>query len=125
MQEKLKSVLILEDEWVFSTILKHMVKNMVDEPFIAQAEDVTVAQSLLELKRFDLLLLNISLTHFYCTPEFIFSIKKRFPTMKIIVFSEVDLPDQRAYLNSGVHCFVKKIGDVHTNLNEAIFSVFK
>jgi response regulator of citrate/malate metabolism len=125
LQEKLKSVLILEDEWVFSTILKHIVRNMVDGPFIAQAEDVTVAQSLLELKRFDLLLLNISLTNFYCTPEFIFSIKKRFPTMKIIVFSEVDLPDQRTYLNSGVHCFVKKIGDINTNLNEAIFSIFK
>lgn len=125
LKYQLKSVLILESELVFSTILKHIVKNLIDNSFIAQAENVAHAMTLLNVNKFDLLILDISLNNFYCTPEFIFSLKKDFATMKIIVVSTTILPDLKVYLNSGVDYFVKKTGNIKPDLSEAISFVFK
>ncbi|KQC02305.1 response regulator [Pedobacter sp. Hv1] len=125
LEDKLKSVLILEKELVFSTILKHVVKSLIDNSFIAQAETVSAGMALLAINKFDLLILNISLNDFNCTPEFVYSIKKDFAAMKIIIVSTAILPDLRVYLNSGVDCFVKKTGNIKPDLSTAISSVFK
>lgn len=124
LQDKLKSVLIVASERVFSTIAKHIVKHLVDDPHVIEKENIVAAEGLLESIHFDLLILDTSYHGFYCTPADLFSLKVKFPQLKIIIISTMDLPNAKAYLSHGAAAVVKKSGNIKTELSEAILAVF-
>ncbi len=125
LQDKLKSILIVENEMVFSAIAKHIVKFLVNDAHIVQLEDLDAAVVQLAVNQFDLLILDVSFQTYNCTPAYIFSLKKVYPDLKVILVSTLNLPNEQAYLSNGVGYVVKKSGNIKAELSAAILAVFE
>lgn len=120
----LKSVLILEDEAIFKMILRHIIRGFTDVPLIAQVEHLSSCHQLLETVKFDLIILDIMLNIDFCTPEIVWALHKQYPKMKILVISGIDVIDHTPYLQSGATHFIKKSGNIKSDLSTVLNRLF-